>query len=237
MIIFENIETKETIGISRESGGKYYRAKLSAVMNSSNLSPNADRGQDFGWRLAPEQQALIEQWESDPQIIDRVSNWSNVMVDDLTHSEFLAYLLHQQELGTSSDKAEVTVRREAQRDYEARVNALRVGKVEHLAPFENKRAESTLENFLNGDLDDNNTTTEDALVTEESLAELDKVIDSVESENSTTPPSVEPPVVGVDPAKVGADKTVETTVEVKDGKVKSPATDGKTTTAKKPTKK
>jgi hypothetical protein len=154
MIIFENIDTKETYGIDRASEGKYYRAKLSALMNSSNMNVNADRGQDFGIRLIPEQQALIEQWETDPTMIEKVSNFAKVMVDDLTHAEFLSYLLYQQELGTSPENKQVNDRRDSQRDYELRVEALRVGKPKGMPAFEPKvaRGEETLESFMNGDL-------------------------------------------------------------------------------------
>lgn len=183
-IIFENIDTGETVGISRDKEGLYYKAKLSAVLNSSNLNVNADRGQDFGWRLAPEQQALIEEWEADPAMIDRVSNWTKVMVDDLTHSDFLQYLLYQQELGTNPEKREESIRREKQRDYETRVAALRAGKVEAMPAFNPKvaRGEATLEDFMNGDLtgDAGGDKVEEVEVTEDSLAELDKVIDEVE---------------------------------------------------------
>ena len=125
MIIFENIYTGETVGIDRLTGGKYYRAKLSAVMNSSNMSPNSDRGQDYGYRLQPEQQALLEQWEADPETVEKVSKHTSVPIDELTHSEFLAYMLYQQEAGTSPEKSNVAKRKADVAGYEARVAALR----------------------------------------------------------------------------------------------------------------
>lgn len=214
MIIFENIDTKETIGIDRSKGGKFYRAKLSAVMNSSNLSPNADRGQDFGWRLAPEQQALIEQWETDPQMIDRVSQWSKVMVDDLTHSEFLAYLLYQQELGMSPERSQDSERRQNQLDYQARVEALKTAARPVPMPAYDPgiaRGEATLDDFesgrLTGDAAGDKVVEDDnSPVTEDQLAELDKVIE----DSGAEAPKIEPTVVGVDPAQPGGDKTVET---------------------------
>lgn len=124
-IIFENIDTGESILIDRATGGAFYRAKLSAAMNSSNMSPNADRGQDYGWRLQPEQQAIIEEWESDPTMIEKVADKSKVMEDALTHAEFLSYLLYQQELGKSPEQTQDAERRSKQAEYEARVAALR----------------------------------------------------------------------------------------------------------------
>lgn len=197
MIIFENIDNGDTFGISREREGKHYRAKLSALMNSSNMSPNADRGQDFGLRLVPEQQALIEQWESDPQMIDKVSTWSKVMLDDLTHSEFLAYLLYQQELGTSPEIANDADRRSNQRGYEARVEALRAGKPVAMPVFDPgiARGEATVEDFLNGDVtgDASGDKAEEAIeLPPNSLDELDKAI----AETGNQPPVIENPVVG-----------------------------------------
>jgi len=124
-IVFENIDTGETASIDRKSGGKYYAAKLSALINSSNMSVNADRGQDFGWRLQPEQQALIEQWEQDPETIDKVASFTKVPSDTLAHGDFLTYLLHTQELGTSPERVETAKRRGNQASYNDRVEALR----------------------------------------------------------------------------------------------------------------
>lgn len=147
-IIFENIDNHQTISVDRESEGKYYGAKLSAAINSSNLGTNHDRGQDYGWRLQPEQQAIIEDWESDGEMIDKVSAWSHVSVDGLTHAEFLSYLLKTQEAGKSQDRTEIAERRANQAEYNARVEALRTAKVlEPMAPFK----PLTLEDFLGDD--------------------------------------------------------------------------------------
>lgn len=212
-IIFENIITKETYAIDREREGKFYLAKLSALMNSSNMNPNADRGQDFGVRLAPEQQALIEQWEQDPDMIERVSKHSGTFVEDLTHADFLGYMLFQQELGNTPERGEAMLRREAQRDYEARVEALKVSKPEQMKPFSAgiARGEATVDDFLSGDLTgDAGGDKEEPVVDDEALAALDKVIDEVEN---SEPPVVEQPVlqtpekVGTNLAKKGEDKT------------------------------
>lgn len=136
-IIFENIDTGDSIAVDRETGGKFYHAKLSALMNSSNMGINADRGQDYGWRLKPEQQALIEAWEEDPDTIDKVSQFTKVPLDSLTHSEFLSYMLHLQEAGRSPEKALAAARRESQAAYDARVAALKASvKPEAMLPFE-----------------------------------------------------------------------------------------------------
>lgn len=151
-IIFENIDTGETYAVSRELEGKHFGAKLSALINSSNLSVNADRGQDFGYRLAPEQQALLEQWEEDGEMIDKVTQFTKVPTDSLTHTEFLSYMLYQQELGKTPDRKEIAVRRENQSEYEARVAALKSSAQPEAVPAFKPREEASLESFLNGDL-------------------------------------------------------------------------------------
>lgn len=203
MIIFENIDTGETFGISREVSGKYYRAMLSAIVNSSNMSVNADRGQDFGYRLIPEQQALIEEWERDPHMIDKVSTWSKVMIDDLSHSEFLAYLLYQQELGMSPEKSQDAERRNNQREYEARVAALKSDKKATMPAFEPKiaREDATVEDFLRGDITGD--------------AGGDKVVedeDGADEGDAPEAPVLEPVTVGADKTIEGDDKSVETPV-------------------------
>lgn len=148
-IKFENLDTKETLSIDPKTEGKFYGAKLSAAINSSNMSINADRGQDKGWRLDVEQQALIEMWEQDGEMIDRVSTYTKVPVSDLSHADFLQYLVYQQSIGTSPEKREIAIRRERQQDYDARVEALRNAKTaEPMAPF----VAPTLESFMDGTL-------------------------------------------------------------------------------------
>lgn len=136
-IIFENIDTGDTIAIDRALEGKFYHSKLSAAINSSNLSINADRGQDMGWRLQPEQQAMIEEWEQEPSMIDKVSTFTRVPLDALSHADFLSYMLHQQELGQSEERSELAARRDNQLAYDARVAALKASeKPVVLRPFQ-----------------------------------------------------------------------------------------------------
>lgn len=124
-IIFENVDNGETVAISESINGKWYRAVLAAYVNSSNLGLNHDRGQDFGWRLVDEQQAIIEAWSDDPQMVAKVADYTKVMVDNLGDTDFLNYLLYQQELGQSPEKASRTARQAADTDYKARVAALK----------------------------------------------------------------------------------------------------------------
>jgi hypothetical protein len=153
-IIFENIDTGETYLISRETEGKFYRAKLAALMNSSNMSPNSDRGQDFGIRLKPEIQALLELWESDGDMIEKVAAFAKVPTDGMTHADFLSYYLHQQELGKDPEKQQNVQRRENQLSYEEKVAQLKAkARPEAMPEFDvTKVPDLSLEAFLGEDL-------------------------------------------------------------------------------------
>lgn len=142
-IIFENIDPKNnnedgqpaTVRIDQETGGKWYRAKLAAIVNSSNLGPNRDRGQDYSWRLAVEQQAIIEAWQEQPEMVGKVAEYTHVLVDNLSDTDYLDYLLHQQELGQSPEKSNRAAIQAAEDQYKARVAAAKaaVGKAEPVA--------------------------------------------------------------------------------------------------------
>ena len=151
-IIFKNIDNGHTVAIDQATEGKFYGAKLSALVNSSNMSINADRGQDFGWRLDEEQQALIEAWEEDPAMIDRVAQHMKVPVDMLAHGDFLSYLLYQQSIGTSPERREMAIRRERQAEYAARVEALKKQKVPEAMPaFKAPTVDDFMSGALTGD--------------------------------------------------------------------------------------
>lgn len=142
-IIFENIDPKNnnengapaTVSIDKETNGKWYRAMLAAIINSSNLGPNSDRGQDYSWRLAVEQQAIIEAWQEQPEMVGKVAEYTKVMADSLGDLDFLDYLLYQQELGQSPEKSNRASIQAAEDQYKARVAAAKasVGKAAPVA--------------------------------------------------------------------------------------------------------
>lgn len=122
-IVFENIDTGETVSIDRKSDGKWFQAKLQAAINSSNLGINHDRGQDFGWRLAVDQRAILDSWKEDGRKVAEVSEYTKVPVDSLSDSDFLSYMLYQQELGQSEKTVSAGERERAEAKYRERVAA------------------------------------------------------------------------------------------------------------------
>lgn len=122
-IVFENIDSGEIISIDRKTGGKWFQAKLQAVINSSNLGVNHDRGQDFGWRLAVDQRATLDSWKEDGRKIAEVSEYTKVPVDSLSDSDFLSYMLYQEELGYTEKTVSRNEREKAEAKYRERVAA------------------------------------------------------------------------------------------------------------------
>jgi hypothetical protein len=197
-VIFENIDTGESVLISPENeGGTEYMPKLSALMNSSNIGVNSDRGQDFGWRLQPEQQALLEEWESDGTMIEKVSAWAHIPSDALDHGNFLAYLVYYKQIGNSPVKRAMVARREMQLSYEERVAQLRsqASNPEPLAPFAEryglKAKDEGLNGFLNGqedEISENIVENHDGVLTApDTDAHIEIDIDAVEDEAPSVP--------------------------------------------------
>ena len=127
MIVFENIETGETVGIRQEEEGFMAEAKISALVNSSNMGINAARGQDFGWRLGAEHQATLEEWKEDAQMVEKVSRHTSVAVDDLTDAHFLRYMLYIENTEAQPRKMESKNRDDAEQQYRERVRAAASG--------------------------------------------------------------------------------------------------------------
>lgn len=85
---------------------------IAAFWASSNLGPNANKGQDFGWRLSPETITELESIKQDPTKIAGVAAFLGVQRDLVMDSEILFYIANQQE------KAKVVVERTTEPKFE-----------------------------------------------------------------------------------------------------------------------
>lgn len=125
MITFENIKTGEKVTFTGEQEVNARNAHMAAYLNASDLSPNAGiRGQDFGWRLAPEVIAEMETVRQDYDSLERISKRIGIGIDDIRDFHILGYVADRSfaedakaarvNLPTSSDLED---------DYRARVKA------------------------------------------------------------------------------------------------------------------
>lgn len=72
-------------------------AHIAAFYNSSNLSPNANEGQDFGWRLAPEVIVEMKRIKNSPKLIEHIAVRYNLPIDSVKDTNILAYISDQNE--------------------------------------------------------------------------------------------------------------------------------------------
>lgn len=132
MITFENIRTGEKVTFTGEQEANSRNAHMAAFLNSSDLSPNAGvRGQDFGWRLAPEVVAEMEAIRQDFDTLDRISKRIGIGLDDIKDFHILGYIADRS-FAEDAKKARVNVptSSDLEDDYRARVKAAKSGKLE-----------------------------------------------------------------------------------------------------------
>lgn len=125
MIQFENIKTGEKVTFDGTQDPSVRQAHLAAYLNSSNLSPNALKGQDFGWRLAPEVVGRIDAIKTDPQSLDNLARRIGAGVDDIQDFHILNYVAEQDfaaEAMAEKNRADATLHQE---DYEKRLREIR----------------------------------------------------------------------------------------------------------------
>lgn len=97
-LIFFNIRTKERLVGDSEP-------KIAALWGSSDRSPNAQQGQDFGWRLAPPIIVELKRIKRDPAMIAHICALFNKPVDELNEYDILMYISSK----STGDSAELPV--------------------------------------------------------------------------------------------------------------------------------
>lgn len=129
MITFENIRTGEKVTFTGEQETNSRNAHMAAYLNASDLSPNAGtRGQDFGWRLAPEVIAEMEAVRQDYDTLERISKRLGVGIDDIRDFHILSYVADRS-FAQDAKNARVNepTSTELEDDYRARVRAAKEG--------------------------------------------------------------------------------------------------------------
>lgn len=133
-IIFENIDPKrngEKIMIDPANQGQLEaRAMIAAYINSGNLNPNGAK-QDFGWRLASHQAAVVDGWLKDPSKAQEISQKYSIPTDDLKYYDYVMFLVDAAfEAEASKNKVSAIDELEAaEQAYKERVKALADGEV------------------------------------------------------------------------------------------------------------
>lgn len=84
-IKYFNIKSKEVRVAETEP-------QIAAMWGSSDRSPNATFGQDFGWRLAPEVVVEMKRIKQDGSTLERIASRYRMQLEDLSEKEILQWI-------------------------------------------------------------------------------------------------------------------------------------------------
>ncbi len=124
-VYFENILTGERVMVSRENHGDLARSVAAAYVNSGDLSVN--KQEDHGWRLIPEQMAIVRAWMKSDEKAQEVSQALSVPIEDLRIHDFVAYLINSETAEDAKAVRTDDTLRQAEDVYRQRIEALEQG--------------------------------------------------------------------------------------------------------------
>lgn len=117
-IEFVNINSGERVELERPH-------QIGAYLNSSDLGSNSNKGQDFGWRLAPAVMDRIEDMRSDPEALEAISKRTGVPIEEMTTMDLVKEISYQDGRVQAQKQARANRDPEFKKAYEAELAALR----------------------------------------------------------------------------------------------------------------
>ena len=100
--------------------------KIAALWGSSDRSPNANQGQDMGWRFAPEVIVEMREIMSDPSQIQDIANRFRKLYEDVGETDVMTWI----SMRTDIADAPVANSEDYKNDYEAEIRRLETKKKE-----------------------------------------------------------------------------------------------------------
>ena len=97
-------------------------AQIDAYVNSSDMGVNANKGQDFAWRLDPEVAAEFDEIKSDYSRLKAISDASGVTPENITDGQILSYMVSAELSKEASKKAKVENVSTYEDEYRAKVS-------------------------------------------------------------------------------------------------------------------
>lgn len=117
-VTFVNVKSREKLTLSST-------AQIAAFFNSSNLNINANKGQDFGWRLSPELVIEIKRIRKDFKTLKSIAEEQGTHPSELTDVNIVWYLSSQDDL--EKQLAAQNGGNDFSDEYEAEIKALENG--------------------------------------------------------------------------------------------------------------
>lgn len=186
---------------SIKTGETHYgklEATISAYINSSNMGINASRGQDYGWRLAPEWVQKVRDFKRDATKMSILTAKNQGQKPTTVQ---ILYYMYGEQLARYFESME-----DQENPFEDQYNDAISGRAPITA--DTIAVPKALEDFREAEDED-----------EDAADLIDEVM--TEDEDEAAPAPEQPKTTGVDPAKPGADKSVETKTEPKKADTKS----------------
>ncbi len=90
---FVNIQSDEEVSFEEIADGNLRSAQIDSYVNSSNMGVNANKGQDFKWRLDPEVAAEYDEIKADYTRLKAISDATGVAPEDITDGQILSYMV------------------------------------------------------------------------------------------------------------------------------------------------
>lgn len=118
MISFVNIYSNERVSTDDPH-------HIAAFINSSDLGTNASKGQDFGWRLAPEVVVKIEDMSQNMDILEKISRAKGIGVEDISTIHLVQYISELDRINAAKKERQAEREPAHKKDYEAEIEALR----------------------------------------------------------------------------------------------------------------
>lgn len=115
---------------------------IAAYINSSDLHVNSGQGQDFGWRLSPEDVARIDKLKADPSKLEEIGRFLGKPAGDVRQVDFVKYVSHLDDMEARVKTSQADEKPAFQDEYEAAVAAAKSGKEADSKPASTEKTES-----------------------------------------------------------------------------------------------
>lgn len=121
-IKFVNIKSNEEVSFEGTADRNLRSAQIDAYVNSSNMGVNANKGQDFAWRLDPEVAAEFDDIKSNYTRLKEISDATGVTPENITDGQILSHMVSQELAKDSAKRAKVENVSSYEDEYRQRVN-------------------------------------------------------------------------------------------------------------------
>ena len=134
VISFTRLKDGEVITFSANTDTNARQAQIAAFINSSDLGPNSDRGQDFTWRLSPEIVVEVNSIKRDPKILTEISRNIGLYIEDIQIQHIINYLIEKYDAEAAAEQGLEDDNLPFEGQYKAQIEAIEKSKKKVAGP-------------------------------------------------------------------------------------------------------